>query len=486
MLRAHTLAVTTACLLTCAASAAAAGPHTDSNAARRTCGVTLDPGDDVAAAVAAAGPGARICLKKGQYRLAQAINPAEGQVIEGKGRAVLIGSKLLTGFSSAGANVWASAPTLASTQRTGECLAGSGGACRLADAVFAAGSPLRRVMQREDLQAGTFWYDRENERVYVYGDPRGQAMEMAVTPVAITPDALLPGADVTIRGLTVKMFATPAQHGAIDATAPGWTIADDRVELNHGEGVTTHGEATLEDVEAVDNGQEGIGGTGEHTTVTGCLIAENNWAGFDPGWEAGGAKWSVASDLSVSANTVRDNLGPGLWSDIDSTGVTYEHNTVTGNERAGIFYEISSHATIAHNIVRGNGFGMNTWLWGSGILLAASHDVSVRENTLSKNADGIGLIQQQRGDSERDGSPRVLHDIAIEGNLEALGEGSTGAVQDDGDEALFADPTITFSGNTYKDFSGPAFSWGDGELDAGEWRALGHDLDGTFDERARR
>ncbi len=453
-------------------------------AGARACDVTLVAGDDLALDVPAAGPGAKVCLKKGEYRITQPIHPAEGQVIEGRGRVVLNGAEAIGGFSPVNADVWASAPAAASSQRTGECISGTANACRLADAVFADGRPLRRVMAQGELQAGSFFYDRENERVYVFGNPHGRTIEMAVTPVAITPDPAAPAADVTVRRLTVEMFATPAQHGAIDVTAPGWTIAADTVEENHGEGLTTEGQARIEGVKALDNGQEGIGGTGEHTTVLGCLIEGNNWAGFDPGWEAGGGKWSVASDLTVRGNTVRGNHGPGLWSDIDSTGVTYEGNTVTDNSSAGIFYEISSNATIAHNVLRGNGFGTNTWLWGSGILLAASHDVSVRENSLSANADGIGLIQQERGSSERDSSPRVLHDVSIEDNVEALGEGSTGAVQDDGDEALFTDPTITFSGNTYTGFSGPAFSWGDGELDASQWRALGHDVNGTFSERS--
>lgn len=473
-------------LLGCAISLLASTTAAARRSTSSRCNVILAPGDDVAAAVAAAGAGARICFQAGDYRLSQPLYPATGQILEGKRNATLLGSQPLGEFVSKGKDVWASAPLAASDQRSGECAAGVGQACRLADAVFSDGRPLRRVMQREALVAGTFWYDPENDRVYVYGDPSGHVLEMASTPVAITSDPESPAEDVTIRGLSVEMFASPAQHGAIDATAPGWTIVDDRAALNHGAGITTDGDAVIEDAKTVENGQEGIGGTGEDTTVTGCLIADNNWAGFDPGWEAGGGKWSLATGLTVRDNTVRDNRGPGLWSDIDSVGVVYEGNTVTGNERSGIFYEISSHATIVHNVVRDNGFGMNTWLWGAGILLAASHNVVVRENTLSKNADGIGLVQQERGDSERDGSPRVLHEISIEDNVESLGGGSTGLVQDDGDEALFEDPTITFSQNSYSDFSGPAFSWDNRELTAGEWRALGHDVDGSFEEKGRR
>jgi parallel beta-helix repeat protein len=86
---------------------------------------------------------------------------------------------------------------------------------------------------------------------------------------------------------------------------------------------------------------------------------------------------------------VRDNKGPGLWSDVDSTGVTYEENNVIDNELSGIVYEISEQATISHNKVRGNGFGFHVWLWGAGILISASHNILISDNTVTDNANSI-------------------------------------------------------------------------------------------------
>jgi parallel beta-helix repeat protein len=275
------------------------------------------------------------------------------------------------------------------------------------------------------------------------------------------------------------MFATPAQHGAIDTSAKGWIIENDRVELNHGAGVTTEGDATIQHVDASDNGEEGIGGTGERTMVVDNLIADNNWAGFDPGWEAGGAKWGAASNLEVLDNVVRDNQGPGLWSDVESTDVTYEGNTVVGNTIAGIFFEISSDATISDNYVSRNGFGMDVWLWGSGILIAESNGVDITDNTVANNANAIGLIQQDRGDGSN-GQPLILHDVSIADNVVNLGTGSMGMVTDDGEDSIFTDPTITFSANTYSHCSGTPFLWDNTDLSSGAWRALGHDMAGVF------
>jgi parallel beta-helix repeat protein len=477
MSRAALIAARLACFaapLALALAPAAAG------GAEKSCDLRVKPSEDLVAKVAAAPPSATICLARGEYRLTEPLRPKTGQTIEGDAGAALIGSERLSGFTSAGADTWDAHFVGELGPRSGECRVKTDNACQLPNAVFRDGKPLRRVMSRGSLAQGTFWIDASAAEVYVYGDPTGHSLEIALTPAAIVSGPEGAGADVTVRGLTVEMFATEAQHGAIDTSAPGWTIADDRVEENHGAGITTEGGARIEHDKAIENGEEGIAGTGVETVVIGNLIADNNWAEFDPGWEAGGAKWGYATDLLVRGNTVRDNKGPGLWADVDTAAASFEANTVTGNELAGIFYEISEDATIAGNTVRGNGFGMDTWLWGSGILIAASHGVAIRENTVSRNANAIGLVQQQRGVSERNGLPRVLHEITVENNVETLGSGATGLVQDDGDQGLFADPTITFSANTYSDYTSDAFFWDDRELEPAQWQAFGNDPEGTF------
>ena len=409
--------------------------------------MNVRPAENVVAAVDAAPAGARICLAAGEYRIAEPLAPKSGQTIEGKGAATLNGAQPLVGFASAGANVWASRFSGELGARTGTCRPKTGNACEYPNAVFRDGRPLRRVMSHEALEEGTFWVDAPKHEVYVYDNPAGHSMEMALAPAGVTDEPEAPVADVTLHGLTVKVFATLAQRGG---GGPGWVIADDRAELNHGAGITSGSDTTIEDSDAVENGQEGIGGSGNHITVVKNLIAENNWADFSPEWEAGGAKWGDASDVLVRDNAVRDNKGPGLWSDIDSTGVTYEGKSVIDNELSGIMYEISEQATISHNKVRGDGFGFHVWLWGARILISASHNVLVSDNTVTDNANAIALIQQERGVSERNGLPRVLHNVAVEHNTEITGEGATGVVQDDGDEAIFeAASTISFTGNLH-------------------------------------
>jgi parallel beta-helix repeat protein len=247
------------------------------------------------------------------------------------------------------------------------------------------------------------------------------------------------------------------------------------VRVNHGAGITTAGHVEVTGNRVLRNGQLGIGGTGAETYVTDNEVAFNNTAGFDPGWEAGGAKWAVTDGLVVLRNRVHDNDGPGLWTDIDARGTTYIDNVVRDNTRAGIFHEISADATIRGNTVTGNGHGFDTWLWGAGILLAGSHDVEVDGNTLSGNAAGIALIQQDRGDSDVDGMPHTLHDLSIHDNEVTMSRGPSGGVTDDGYDAMFDDPTITWTGNTWLGSAGRPFWWADDELTLAQWRDLGHD-----------
>jgi parallel beta-helix repeat protein len=458
------------------ANAVAAGLSTD-RTATSPCAVVARPSENLAQVVADAADGATICLARGTYPMTQPIEPKARQTLDGNGRATLVGAQALVGFEAAGPNTWDTTFTGALGPPSGQCASGTQGACQMPNAVFSDGRPLNRVMTLKAVDRGDFY--SHGHTVYVYGDPRGRKLEVAVASAAITSQANGADPDVTIAGLTVEMFATAAQHGAIDTAAPGWSIQDDRVELNHGAGVTTQGDAVIEDVDASANGEEGIGGTGRHTMVIDNVIADNNWADFDPDWEAGGAKWGAASDLVVQGNVVRGNRGPGLWNDVESTDVTYQDNRVTGNAEAGIFYEISSGGTISGNYVARNGFGMDLWLWGSGILVAESSGVLISHNTVEGNANAIGLIQQDRGDGSN-GKPLVLHDIAVEDNTVAVDSGSMGLVQDDGDLAVFSDPTITYSGNSYGRCSGTPFAWDDDFLSASQWRSLGHDTSGVF------
>lgn len=434
--------------------------------------VRVHPGDDLPAAIRDAGRGGLVCFAAGTYRLRRALTPLAGQSLVGHG-AVLTGSRVLHGFRRV-ADGWVVGGQRQQGERNGECEHGR--ACTYPDDVIRDGVPLHRVLSAGALRPGAYYFDYRRDEITVSDDPDGHVVEAMVASCAITSRPGPAGRGVTVRGFVVEHVASRAQHGAIEADAPDWLIAGNTVQVNHGAGITSAGHVQIIGNTVLRNGQLGIGGTGAVTLVAHNEIAGNNTGGFDPGWEAGGAKWAVTDGLVVRDNRVHDNDGPGLWTDIDAQHTTYLDNVVRDNSRAGIFHEISADAVIRGNVVTGNGYGFGTWLWGSGILLAGSHDVDVSANLLRGNAEGIGLIQQRRGRSSVDGKPRRLHDISIHDNVTWMASGASGAVEDDGYTRLFTDPTITWSGDVWHQAHGTPFAWDDHDLTLSEWRALGHDL----------
>ena len=147
------------------------------------------------------------------------------------------------------------------------------------------------------------------------------------------------------------------------------------------------------------SGATGLRAAGSGNIVRGNHIHDNNIAGFDPEWEAGGLKATVQTDLLVDGNVVDHNAGPGIWCDIYCSKVTISDNRVSYNTHAGIFYEVSRSGVIERNTAWANGFGKNVWGWGAGILVSSSQDTAVTGNVVAWNArTGISVISQDRTD----------------------------------------------------------------------------------------
>ena len=73
----------------------------------------------------------------------------------------------------------------------------------------------------------------------------------------------------------------------------------------------------------------------------------------------------------------------GIWSHTENTAALIEGNRVEDNWRMGIFYEISSGATIRNNVVRRSN--------GTGCFIATSKNVEAYGNTLEDNFRAVQL-----------------------------------------------------------------------------------------------
>jgi parallel beta-helix repeat protein len=285
--------------------------------------------------------------------------------------------------------------------------------------------------------------------------------------------------DVVISGLEIVDYATPTQFGSVYVSGSGWLVEGNEVHGSTGAGISVRDGGGVARNNVIRNNrvhhnhQLGMAVTGTvGTLVEGNEIAYNNWlVEYDWGWEAGGTKFWETQDLVVRGNWSHHNNGPGLWADTDNTGTVYEDNVVEDNTANGIFHEVSGSAVIRNNVLRRNGFDHAAWLWGGGIVIAASGDIDIYGNRLEDNFNGISLVYQERPD----GHP--LQGVHVWNNT-LIDTGMSGAATDSGDESLFYADNW-FDGNAYYGNVGWAWS-GSGGLGWDAWRSTGNDATGTY------
>jgi parallel beta-helix repeat protein len=435
--------------------------------------LVVTPEDDLAALAAANPAESTFVLASGVHR-GESISPRDGQVFRGRPGAVLSGAIVLTSFTERD-GLWSAGGLVAEGRVHGQCDADSP-RCAYSEDLFVDDVALRHVGTISAVGPGFWFFDYENDTVYLGDDPTGRVVELSVLPYAFQGDA----DGVTISGLVIEKYAAPAQEGTIDSRrdrddligGADWIITDNVVRWNHGVGIAATTGALVRGNTVYENGQLGLAAKGAGVTFEDNEIYGNNTAGFSVGWEAGGSKFAFTSGLVVRNNFVHDNHGVGLWTDIDNIDTLYEGNRVVDNERMGIFHEISYDAVITGNEVRGNGFGFDAWVWGAGIIVSTSVNVEIVGNTVEGNADGIIGVQQDRSDAPASYGPLSLVNLAVHDNLVAGNGGWTGIGQDVGSNEVFTDLNNRFFDNTYQQ-DGSHFFWLNDEHTFEEWSALG-------------
>ena len=435
-------------------------------------GDEVRPGEDVQRALDGAHAGT-VCLADGTFRIRTSLQLHAGQTLWGTGRSVLSGSVTLSGWRRSGAGWVAKAPLPRHPDRTGRCEDQTHNLCQLSQQVFVDDVWQRRVASVEGLGPGAFHADYDQGVVHLGTDPRHHAVEMSLASRAVS--AAEPGA--TVRGLVVEHFANPAQQGAV-LVGPQASVFDNEVRWNHGVGIGLRdGDgARVYRNRVHHNGQLGMSQyRSRDAVIVQNVIEENNTDGFwVADWESGGLKVTRSSGL-VSGNTVRNNLGVGVWCDIAVEDMTIRDNTITDNGADGIRYEISRRATIADNRVVGNGAGMRrgggTTLWSTaGINLNTAEDVRITGNSLSGNVNGISVQARHRG-----GGPWGTYRsgrVLVQGNTVVMDRGGarTGVVAEADAPTSGA---VSFRRNSYvvDRLSALRWTWYDQDLDARSWRA---------------
>ena len=314
--------------------------------------------------------------------------------------------------------------------------------------------------------------------------------------------------DVTIQGFVIQDFNTPLQRGAIqDYNGPGWIIQNNHITKNAAAGVGTGDHVRVLGNLIDHNSQEGFSAHGNGGLYQGNEIAYNNYnLAISVGWEAGGGKAAVTTNLTFKNNTISNNGCNGLWMDTDNYGTVVEDNTIVNNCGAGIYEEDSYNFTITGNDIESNGISSSPgggakpgWAFGAAIQLRRSGCINgatclIANNTVYDNYNGITLIESPRsGCTPSHGlpwyGPCKVQNVLVENNWITMSQGATGGWQDGEGNGIFTSQNNVFRDNRYcvasaippKDgYTFGWFGWMNDWLDFSRWQITWLETAGTF------
>lgn len=435
--------------------------------------ISVYPGTNIKNAINAAPNGSTFYIRAGVHRM-QRFSPKPGTTVIGESGAILNGSRVLNGWSQDGSQWWVGGQSQQGAAH-GMCESSSP-RCRNSEDLFVNNVRLEHVDSRSKVGPGTWFFDYGADRIYIGQNPSGKTIETSITSGAVYGNS----PNVTITGLIVEKYANPAQHGAIDnrynnsdAGADNWVISNNEVRLNHGVGIKVGKNARVEGNNVHHNGQLGVGAIGSGSVFDGNEIAHNGQIPFYVDWERGGTKFAETTNIQLINNYVHHNDGPGLWADLNAKDMLFANNTIIGNTKAGIYYEISYDAVIRDNYLEGNGLGFDPWLWGGGIVISSSPNVQIYGNTLVNNGDGIGAVEQDRSRDPARFGPLVIANLHVHHNTVTMSQGLSGVAQDHGSTAIFTSRNNRWENNTYNLSSGNSFEWDNRQMNYDTWRGYG-------------
>jgi len=443
----------------------------------------VNPGDDLASLVSNSPTGTSFFLKSGVYRM-QSVQVKDGDTFLGELGATMSGARVLTSFSREGSYYVAAGQTQHGDSVPGSlnCLS-SAPRCSYPEDLFFDNMPLFHVAKLSDVSAGKWFFDYSAQKIYFADDPTGHTVETSVTPFAFYGQA----DNVTIQNLTIEKYATPAQNGAIlcaviQNRAPqghNWIVKNNTIRLNHGGGIFASDRMQILNNNVYRNGQMGLLGDGDAVLVQGNEIAYNNYAGYEPGWEAGGTKFVGTTNIIIRGNYSHDNKGTGLWLDYKNSSALIENNHTSHNQLYGIQQEIGGSVIIRNNVVENEGSNPtapSTAMWYSGgIVVSASGPAEVYGNTVTNCVNGIGAIHGDRGADFLVKGLNV-HDNTIVQN----GGTAAGIIKTGSDDSIFSSWNNHFQHNTYTLTNGANYNWMNGDKTKSEWVAYGNDTTGVW------
>jgi hypothetical protein len=445
--------------------------------------VTLNPGDNIQAAVSN-NPGGTIFIMNAGVYANQDVVPKTGDVFTGQPGAIMTGSQVASGWTKSYYNSWRSArlsvliPKISYTNGAGGCRAVNPN-CGMPEDLFFDNVLKQRVANLNLIGPGKWYLDYYNQAAFVGDDPTGHTVEVSTTRHAFEGS----NKNVTIQGLIIEKYAAVVGDGAVHGKSTQyWTIRQNEIRYNHAEGIRTGNNMQVLNNKIHHNGQFALDGGGNYMLIQGNEMFANDASNYVQG---GGAYFGSVTGLTVRSNYVHDNLGPGLHTDGGSTNTTYDSNHLASNQYVGIDHEISYSAVIKNNVLENEAFNpQGTSLsWGAGIWISNSSDVEVYGNTLTNCMNGIGGKNVVR-ELNPQGQPYLVKNLYVHDNFISHPANLAAGLHKspDFDDSIYTSWNNRYVHNTYvlSNITGNFYEWRGGLIDKNTWVADSQDMDGTW------
>ncbi|HEV3360285.1 MAG TPA: right-handed parallel beta-helix repeat-containing protein [Pseudonocardiaceae bacterium] len=369
------------------------------NGSDAAAGTSTAPLATLAAAIARAPAGGTVVIRAGTYRQTVGANVTKRIIIQPyPGEKVWFkGTVVVTGWRKVGTtwqhDNWTT--TFCRTCYTKDILDPNYPYAGWPDMAFLNNSQLRQVGSAADVVPGTFFVDETAHTLILGDDPARRTVEATAFDRLLQFD---PGAAGSVlRGIGVEEYASNqdyGNHGAMVVdNASGMTLESDTFALSASSGVAVFQRGgTVTGSTMVDNGLVGlVANRADNLKLTKNTFSGNNQQHFALSGDAigaAGAKVTRTKSPYVADNYFTDNIGTGWWCDLGCTDATVVRNVATGNKVHGLFYEVSSTALIASNVVADNA--------GDGIKLSSADHVRVYDNTFADNGTALGIYNDPR------------------------------------------------------------------------------------------
>lgn len=260
------------------------------------------------------------------------------------------------------------------------------------DMVWLGGRYLTQVGTLAEVGPSKFFVDYAAKKLHIGDDPSGKTVEATtrVNGVFFRPRDAERVAGSTLRGLGFRRFA----DAGIQIWAPRVTVENCVSAWNGIFGLQIEGaggpsagssDVTLRGVQMSCNGKAGVRTWGApRLLVEGSTFSHNNVEGYRRAWGAAGIKLMNSEGVIFRNNLVANNYAFGFWMDEDLNDATVVNNRMSGNEVAGIMFEIAHRALIAFNTLHDNNVGL---------MVSNATQAQVWNNTFADNKTGVVIKQ---------------------------------------------------------------------------------------------